>query len=164
MKTLNVFLNLSAIAVSALFLTSISGEAARTTGSCQSLGLTKAECSCQHALDMGSRSALRRFLVEFPRADTACNASASTAELGDGNKGGSSSGGKIGSSGSSTSSSGSSTSSSGSSTSSSGSSTSSSGSSSSSSGGHDNKGLGNGNEGECHGQGCSDPDNPGHKK
>ena len=162
MKTLNVFLNLWAIAVSALFLTSISGEAARTTGSCQSLGLTKAECSCQHALDMGSRSALRRFLVEFPRADTACNASASTAELGDGNKGGSSSGGKIGSSGSSTSSSGSSTS--GSSTSSSGSSTSSSGSSSSSSGGHDNKGLGNGNEGECHGQGCSDPDNPGHKK
>jgi len=63
---------LAAIAVTAFHLNTTSVSAAPSCG-------TKAECACQIALDSGSRGALQAFLRLYPRAGTACNATASTA-------------------------------------------------------------------------------------
>ena len=78
MKTVQIAFSLSAVTASALFLASMSGNAA-TSQSCRQSGLSPAECACQIALDSGSRNALARFIRNYPRADTACNATASTA-------------------------------------------------------------------------------------
>jgi hypothetical protein len=63
---------LAAIAVTAFQLNTSPASAA-----------TKAEIACRIALESGSRAALQAYLRLYPRAGTACNATASTATTGD---------------------------------------------------------------------------------
>ena len=87
MKTLNVVLSLSALATSALLALSISAQAAGPSNNCRRLGLNMAECSCQHALNMGTKRAIQLFLRQYPHSGTACNAlnlTAARVQTGDG--------------------------------------------------------------------------------
>ena len=80
MKSLNVVLSLSALATSALLAISITAQAAGPSNNCRRLGLSVAECSCQHALNMGTKRAIQLFLRQYPYSNTACNALNSTAK------------------------------------------------------------------------------------
>ena len=80
MKTPFAVLSLSALTVSAFLAISISAQAAGQTNNCRRLGLSQAECSCQHALNMGTKRAIKLFLRQYPYSNTACNALNSTAK------------------------------------------------------------------------------------
>ena len=138
MKKSHLVSSFAALAISTLFLTSVSSDAAVNAKKCRLAGMTIVECACENALNSGSQKALRLFLRQYPGSDTACNATASTKV-----KTPASGGGNANTSTSSS-------------------------NSPAGGGGtvgvtvKQNHGLGNGNEGDCSGSGCSDSDNPGH--
>ena len=70
-KPIKSIATLAMSATAVVFLTAASGNAA-------TLGSNKAEIACQHALEVGSKSALRAFLRTYRNSNTACDALAST--------------------------------------------------------------------------------------
>ena len=70
-KPIKSIATLAMSATAVVFLTAASGNAA-------ALGSNKAEIACQHALEVGSKSALRAFLRTYRNSNTACDALAST--------------------------------------------------------------------------------------
>lgn len=134
MKKSHLVSSFAALAISTLFLTSISSDAAVNAKKCRLAGMTIVECACENALNSGSQKALRLFLRQYPGSDTACNATASTKVKTPTSGGGNANTSPASSSIQPT----------------------------DGVAVKQNRGLGNGNEGNCSGGGCSDSDNPGH--
>jgi hypothetical protein len=78
MKNIGVMSAVSGMALTAITVAYLHGPVASAASSCG----TKAECACSTALNVGTRSALTSFMRQYPHADTACNALASTDDFG----------------------------------------------------------------------------------
>ena len=78
MKNIGFMSAVSGMALTAITVAYLHGPAASAASSC----VTKAECACSTALNVGTRTALTSFLRRYPHADTACNALASTDDFG----------------------------------------------------------------------------------
>lgn len=95
MKSVRIFFTLSSALIVAATVFGVSAGAKKSSyDQCIEDDGSKAECACEFALQKGTKSALQEFLRLYRNADTACNATASTAEFNDSNGGlGGSSGG-----------------------------------------------------------------------
>ena len=53
-------------------------QAASSMGQCLKTGRTELQCRCDVAIEIGTSTALKKFIVTYGRTHTACNAAAST--------------------------------------------------------------------------------------